>query len=829
MRFTLKDYQETAYNDVMKALRRATRDLTEDATEYHAISLSAPTGAGKTVIASAVIEALFNGSGHFAEDPNATVLWVTDDPALNEQTKRKMIAASDLTPGQLVTIDASFDESTFAKRKVYFLNIQKLARTNPLAKSNNNNRTYSLWQTISNTITARGANFYVIIDEAHRGMKSESDRETIVSRIVHGQAGANLPAPIVLGISATPQRFQSAMTGRNSRAIPIRVEDVRSSGLLKNLIVLDNPAAAQHTGDTTLVRAAAAKTLEFETSWAAYAESQGEPPVLPVLVVQVNNTPSDAEMGELLGAIFGAWPGLTDHNVVNTFGEHTTLSVGPHTVRYMAPQEIQDDIDVRVVLCKDAISTGWDCPRAEVLVSLRRAQDHTYITQLIGRMVRTPLARRISTDQTLNTVNTYLPYFNKQQVESIVERFASGENDEPPVTVITKPVRIWRNPDVTEEIFGLLGDLPTYLVPGKAYRTQVSRLFKFAALLTGDNIVEGAISHARQHLVNALEGERSRLEADGTLQATVRQIKSLKIERSFALLAAESVADLPSQELAYEMSLDTNNIEDLFKVAKRKLPEGVAQAYWNKIIDAQPNDDWDPLEAKAIVAALALHPDAVESVEAAAESLVRIWLREHQKSISLLKDAHKAHYEPVKREARDSELTDLIVPETDVVPDSDKRWHKHLLCDENQMYPEELKGWESRILDIELADEELAAWYRNPTGGQGAIRVPFPGDHHDKPMYPDFVFFHQTDDGVRASIVDPHSYHLADAAAKLRGLADYAETHEDAFMRIESVVEDPQGQLLALDMKSATVRDAVRELGDMSVLSVYAEHGGRYN
>ena len=43
---------------------------------------------------------------------------------------------------------------------------------------------------------------------------------------------------------------------------------------------------------------------------------------------------------------------------------------------------------------KMALSTGWDCPRAEVMMSFRRAEDHTYIAQLLGRMVRTPLARR---------------------------------------------------------------------------------------------------------------------------------------------------------------------------------------------------------------------------------------------------------------------------------------------------------------------------------------------------------------------------------------------------------------------------------------------------
>ena len=58
-----------------------------------------------------------------------------------------------------------------------------------------------------------------------------------------------------------------------------------------------------------------------------------------------------------------------------------------------------------MVLFKEALTTGWDCPRAEVMLSFRSAQDYTYIAQLIGRMVRTPLARRIATDDVLNTLS----------------------------------------------------------------------------------------------------------------------------------------------------------------------------------------------------------------------------------------------------------------------------------------------------------------------------------------------------------------------------------------------------------------------------------------
>ncbi|QQU95373.1 hypothetical protein J3S22_01060 [Corynebacterium aurimucosum] len=64
-------------------------------------------------------------------------------------------------------------------------------------------------------------------------------------------------------------------------------------------------------------------------------------------------------------------------------------------IPYVEPDKVQGRERLRVVFAKTAISTGWNCPRAEVLVTLRPAKDQTHITQTIGRMVRSPLARRI--------------------------------------------------------------------------------------------------------------------------------------------------------------------------------------------------------------------------------------------------------------------------------------------------------------------------------------------------------------------------------------------------------------------------------------------------
>ncbi len=85
-----------------------------------------------------------------------------------------------------------------------------------------------------------------------------------------------------------------------------------------------------------------------------------------------------------------------------------------------------------------------------------------------------------------------------------------------------------------------------------------------------------------------------------------------------------------------------------------------------------------------------------------------------------------------------------------------------------------------------------------------------------------------TSNGIQASIVDPHGNHLSDAGPKLRGLADYAEKHSAEFHRIDAVIE-LDGKVLALDLRSESVRQAVKTVVDSDVKSLFSTHGGAYN
>src|SRR5664279_166092 len=154
MRYELRDYQRDAALEVLKRVRRGRRDWREGG-DHSSFALSAITGSGKTVIATAVIEALLFGSTDLDtdRDPRISLLWITDDPALNRQTRARMNDASELmTPMSLVEVDELFPDADLAPGRVFFLNTQKLSKSSRLTQSGTNNREFSFWDILRNTI-----------------------------------------------------------------------------------------------------------------------------------------------------------------------------------------------------------------------------------------------------------------------------------------------------------------------------------------------------------------------------------------------------------------------------------------------------------------------------------------------------------------------------------------------------------------------------------------------------------------------------------------------------------------------------------------------------
>lgn len=448
-----------------KAVKELRIDIADALDSYRrrqktqVVSLQAPTGAGKTIIAAALIEDIYFGSTladgtTFDEQPEAIFVWLSDSPELNAQSKQKIeLKTSKLRFGQCVTIvEDSFDMEMLEDGHVYFLNTQKISRSGKLTM-HSDDRQFTIWETLDNTIQNKADHLYFIIDEAHRGAKSKREAgtdTTIMQRFIKGyeytENGIKCKMhsmPVILGISATAERFNTLVgntTNVGLQKYVITADEVRGSGLLKDRIVITYPEDPTKNNDMVLLEAATEEWLKKCKRWHQYTSEQHYANVDPVLVVQVcqgsSGALSDTNLEDVLSKIEEKMgTPFKMGEVVHCFGEGTALELNGLNIPHVKASEIADNHKIKIVFFKEALSTGWDCPRAETMMSFAVRNDPTYIAQLLGRMVRTPLQMRVTRDEFLNDVKLYLPHFNKDTVKKVVEELQSSEGGDIPTEI----------------------------------------------------------------------------------------------------------------------------------------------------------------------------------------------------------------------------------------------------------------------------------------------------------------------------------------------------------------------------------------------------------
>jgi len=843
MKFTLKDYQEDAVRDVLRNLKKGARRWREDA-EKNAFSLTATTGAGKTVMAAAVFEALFHGDDNFdfEADPTAVVVWFSDDPSLNEQSRFRLLEASNkLSISDLVVIQNSLSGDRLEAGKIYFLNAQKLGRNSLLVRGYEDGdgtektdrqerimpdlRSFTIWDMIQNTIEDPSLTLYLVLDEAHRGMKDSTrsgEKTTIVKRLING-FGSVPSIPIVWGISATVDKFNEAIRGMEGRGtspnVIVDAGKVQASGLLKDTIILDVPKEVGQY-DTILVRRGADKLREISAAWKEYDHKQGSTDVVhPLMVFQVPNTPDHNEIGLMLDTIYGQWPELSTEAIAHVFGEHSTQTFGKYSVPYISPERVQESTWVRVLIAKDAISTGWDCPRAEVMVSIRPAVDKTHITQLLGRMIRTPRARRIPGNERLNSVDCLLPFFDEKSVKAVVSALMQGGEDGeelPGRRVLVNPKELSPNATIPEAVWAKLLSLPSQAQPKRQAR-PVKRLTALAHELAADGLVPGAgkAAHAEMHKV--LDG------------AVVRYREQIDAARKDVLtVEGKSInTDLKSGGMSFDDFLeeaDYTVIEYAYRRAARAINPDLATTYSEHLAGSKKEEDL--IEAHVTLAALGLVGDVKDQLEVEAEKLANQWLQVNRVAIKSLSDERQEVYRQIREMSARPLDVDLARPtswvQSTTIREADgtekplPTFERHLLCDERGLFPGDFNSWEDKVLVAELNRPGAIAWYRNPSRTtQDSLGVTYEESGEVKIVRPDFIFFSQLADGaVVADIIDPHGIQFGDALPKLRGLAKYAEVNGKSYRRIEAVAKLGD-QFRALDLTEASVRSAVATANSM--------------
>ena len=815
MRDTLFPFQETALADLHEKINKA--HLMWSERDPQVISFSAPTGSGKTIIMTTLIEEILYGSTDKIGEPDSVFIWLSDSPELNEQTRLKIEGKSDKIPVRdLVTIDSNFSAEYFEGGRVYFLNTQKLG-SDKLLTGTSDTRQYSIWETLTNTAKRIPKKFYVVIDEAHRGtytsVQAENKAQSIMQKFIKGSEDDGLCVmPLVIGVTATPQRFDNLIAGTTSTVQKVIVppEQVRESGLLKDRIIIHYPDI-QLSADMTMFKGAVDNWRKKCAHWKTYCEREDEKMVNPILVIQVEDgndrIATQTDLGaciDLLEESLGRR--LRPGEAVHTFNDHGTLKVRDVEIRQIEASRIQNDENVIVVFFKMNLSTGWDCPRAETMMSFRSAQDYTYIAQLLGRMIRTPLARRISSDAELNSVSLFLPYFDEETVKNVVNALHDSEAVMPTETGTNKElVTLGRNLEFSD-VFDAMDNLITYRIDSARKQAPLKLLIQLSRALTMDGIDLKAQKTVKNAVLSKMDEEISRLKESGDYDTRGAAITGF----SLGTLIFEYGDNAYSfDESTQTMVVSEFDISRHFEQAGRILGEGLHKEYWIR------HSTRDHIDVKKEIIVLTNDTDAMERINDYAENEFITLYEKNKRSIARLNEARKNIYERLTNASAQPISVPWILPDSIdfYIPDNSMKFGQHLYCSEDGTFETSLNTWEIGVITEEL-NNGAVCWLRNLDRKKWALEIPYEVSGVTTSMFPDLVIIRADSQGYIFDILEPHDPSRKDNYPKAVGLAKFAEKHWDKFGRIQLIRlkkgVDGREHFYRLDMGKTTIRNKVR-------------------
>lgn len=343
----LKNFQLNAVKSLFEAMDKPVQD----------IILKSPTGSGKTIILTYFMHQ------YIQSYPKTVFIWLTPGKGdLEEQSKAKMDKYIHASQTKLLSdvMTGGFEENDSC-----FLNWEKLTRkgNNALKDSERTNFLEHIQHALDD-----GLRFIVIVDESHQNNTVKADE---IIQYFHTDK--------IIRCSATPKGI------KNAEIIEIPEEDVIAEGLIKKMLVIneDFPQTVETENQIDfLLERAYKKQRDLHSAFLSLNKN-----INPLIIVQIPNK------SEVLQDEVERWferQGVTYENrqlAVWLSDRHENLeNIDANNAEPIA------------VIIKQAVATGWDCPRAHILVKLRDNMDETFEIQTIGRIRRMPEAKHYGSD-----------------------------------------------------------------------------------------------------------------------------------------------------------------------------------------------------------------------------------------------------------------------------------------------------------------------------------------------------------------------------------------------------------------------------------------------
>lgn len=397
----------------MKELRyqqRAVHDLVEKTIELLCLTghrkqlvFKAPTGAGKTMMASQMLNELTEELQSRGDCPYQRVAYVWIAPnKLHQQSYFKMKEFFGethlLRPVMYDELDQS--DGYIHSGEILFVNWESINKEkNVMVRESEQN--LSVFEIARRTQEEQGVPIVVVIDEEHLFWSKTADKSKKVLE--------QMMPKVEIRISATPKTH-------SDYTVVIPREKVIDEEMIKRQVIMNPDIAKGFTDESELNQHLIAKALEKRNQLAEAYRKVGAN-INPLLLIQLPNDTSetmsseDLAIAEQVKTYLRVVKGITEENGRLAIWLSKEKANLPHL-------EAQDNL-AEVLLFKQAIALGWDCPRAAVLLIFRKLQSDTFTIQTVGRILRMPEQKHYA-EELLNVGYVYTD-ISKDKIQIVAE------------------------------------------------------------------------------------------------------------------------------------------------------------------------------------------------------------------------------------------------------------------------------------------------------------------------------------------------------------------------------------------------------------------------
>lgn len=360
----LKEYQNSAIN---KLLLRS-KELLGRSGERK-IVFKAPTGSGKTIMMAEFLKQLIDDKE--IKTP-LSFIW-TAPRKLHTQSKLKLEKYYEDTRAIECSDFVDLTDKKIAENEILFLNWESINKKDKNTIVKENEREFYLGKIVENTKSEERA-IVLIIDESHYHAKSEISQDLI----------GDIAPKLTIEVSATPE------IKNPDEMVIVDLEDVKMEGMIKKSIILNPNFKNILAGDklkTELENGAEAMVLEEalkKRSEIAKAFEEAGLNINPLLLIQLPDKTTQQD-------------DLIKDEVVQILKEKYNMSIDNRRLAIYLSEEKENlenisknNNESEVLIFKQAIALGWDCPRAQILVLFRDWKSLTFSIQTVGRIMRMP-------------------------------------------------------------------------------------------------------------------------------------------------------------------------------------------------------------------------------------------------------------------------------------------------------------------------------------------------------------------------------------------------------------------------------------------------------